>query len=45
MGMFYVQGKFNFFKSGRGGVLPPPPPFGYAPEDPYNSWMVIQLNS
>ena len=25
MGMFYVQGKFNFFKSGRGGVLPPPP--------------------
>ena len=29
-GMFYVQGKFNFFKSGRGGVLPPFLP-GYAP--------------
>ena len=21
--MFYAQGKFNFFKSGMGGVLPP----------------------
>ena len=24
--MFYVQGKFNFFKSGKGGVFPPPLP-------------------
>ena len=30
MGMFYVQSKLNFFKSGRGIVLPSPPPPGYA---------------
>ena len=31
-GMFYVQSKLNFFKSSRGGVLPPSPlPPGYAP--------------
>ena len=29
-GMFYVQGKLNFFKSGKGEVLPLPLP-GYAP--------------
>ena len=33
-GMFYVQSKLNYFKSGRGGVLPPPSPppalLGYA---------------
>ena len=30
-GMFYVHGKLNFFKSGRGGVLPPLPSNGYTP--------------
>ena len=32
--MFYVQGKFNFFKSGRGGVLSPSLIPGYTPVDP-----------
>ena len=31
-GLFYVQGKYNFFKSGREEVLPPSPPIpDYAP--------------
>ena len=30
-GMCSVVGKMNLFGSGRWGVLPPPPPLGYAP--------------
>ena len=30
--MHSVLGKINLFRLGRGGVLPPPPPSGYAPE-------------
>ena len=42
--MFYVQGKFNFFKSGRGGVLPPLPPFHNLPVLATRLLRLIQAN-